>query len=101
MQFGKDSHCGDVQSAFPAKSFFDPCLFYHKIPKYSDTQKFAVIILKIEHCGFTRVLMCPNNADGMVNSEDPDQTAPLGAVWSGFTLFAQTCLSKNLGQGNR
>ena len=26
-------------------------------------------------------------------SEDPDQTAPLGAVWSGSALFAQTCLS--------
>ena len=23
----------------------------------------------------------------MVNSVDPDQTAPIGAVWSGFTLF--------------
>ena len=32
----------------------------------------------------------------MANSVDPDQTAPLGAVWSGSTLFAQTCLSKNL-----
>ena len=33
----------------------------------------------------------------MANSVDPDQTAPLGAVWSASTLFAQTCLSKNLG----
>ena len=24
----------------------------------------------------------------MANSEDPDQTAPEGAVWSGSTLFA-------------
>ena len=24
----------------------------------------------------------------MANSEDPDQTAPIGAVRSGFTLFA-------------
>ena len=31
------------------------------------------------------------------NSADPDQTAPLGAVWSGSALFAQTYLSKNLG----
>ena len=28
---------------------------------------------------------------------DPDQTAPLGAVWSGSALFAQACLSENLG----
>ena len=25
-------------------------------------------------------LMSPNNVDGMANSVDPDQTAPLGAV---------------------
>ena len=24
----------------------------------------------------------------MANSVDPDQTAPIGAVWSGFMLFA-------------
>ena len=34
----------------------------------------------------------------MANSVDPDQTAPLGAVWSGSALFAQTCLSENLGK---
>ena len=33
----------------------------------------------------------------MANSVDPDQTAPLGAVWSGSILFAQTYLSENLG----
>ena len=31
----------------------------------------------------------------LLYSEDPDQTAPLGAVWSGSALFAQTHLSKN------
>ena len=41
--------------------------------------------------------MCPKDADRMANSVDPFQTAPLTAVWSGFTLFAQTCLSENLG----
>ena len=43
--------------------------------------------------------MRPKDADGMANSEDPDQTAPLGAVWSGSTLFAQAYMyqSKNLG----
>ena len=38
-----------------------------------------------------------NDAAGIANSVDPDQTAPLGAVWSGSALFAQTCLSENLG----
>ena len=41
--------------------------------------------------------MSPNDADGIANSVDPDQTAPLGAVWSGSALFAQTYLSENLG----
>ena len=58
--------------------------------------------------------MNPNVAEGMANSVDPDQTAPLGAVWSetgavwsetaplgavwsGSTLFAQACMSENLG----
>ena len=44
--------------------------------------------------------MSPKYADGMANSVDPDQTAPsapLGAVWSGSALFAQTYLSENLG----
>ena len=37
--------------------------------------------------------MQPKDADGIVNSVDPDQT---GAVWSGSALFAQTYLSENL-----
>ena len=35
------------------------------------------------------------NPNGMANSVDPDQTAPL--VWSGSALFAKACLSENLG----
>ena len=49
---------------------------YHKVPEYSHTQKSDVIILTFELCGLT--IMCPNDADGMANSVDPD--------WS--TLFA-------------
>ena len=40
--------------------------------------------------------MYQKNANGMANSVDPDQIAPLGAVWSGSTLFAQAYLSQNL-----
>ena len=39
--------------------------------------------------------MSPNDAGGMANNVDPDQT--LGAVWSGAALFAQAYLSENLG----
>ena len=35
--------------------------------------------------------------NGIANSEDSDQTAPLGAVRSGSALFAQTYLSENFG----
>ena len=41
--------------------------------------------------------MSPNDAARMANSVDPDQTAPLGAVWSGSALFTEAYLSKNLG----
>ena len=40
--------------------------------------------------------MSPNNAEEIANSVDPDQTAPLGAVWSGSALFAQAYLSEKL-----
>ena len=33
---------------------------------------------------------------GMANTADPDQTAPEGAVWSGFALFAHAILSDTL-----
>ena len=44
--------------------------------------------------------MIPKTADGMANSVDPDQTVPLGAVWSGSTLFAQVYLPENFQQAN-
>ena len=46
-------------------------------------------------------VMSPNDADGMTNSVDPDQTAHLGAVWSGSALFAEAYLSENLGSGTQ
>ena len=39
--------------------------------------------------------MSPNNADGMANSVDPDQTDP--SSLSGSALFAQAYLSEILG----
>ena len=32
----------------------------------------------------------------MADTEDPDQTAPVGTVWSGFALFAYAVLSDTL-----
>ena len=39
--------------------------------------------------------MGPKDAYGIANDVDPDQTAPLEAVWSGSALFTQTYLSEN------
>ena len=52
---------------------------------------------KIWTMWFYHRVMGPNDADGMANSVDPDQTAPLGTVWSGSALLAQAYLSENLG----
>ena len=48
-----------------------------KIPKYSDTRKLAVINLNFEQCDKSNEF---NDADGIANSVDPDQIAPLGTV---------------------
>ena len=61
-----------------------------------DTRKIAVIIQSWVSTFFYRV-MGSKDVEGMANNVDPDQTAPQGTVWSGSTLFAQTCLSENLG----
>ena len=50
----------------------------------------------MEPFGFTMEFLCPKDAEGMANSVDPDQTAPLGAVWSGSSMFSQQFLSQNL-----
>ena len=48
-----------------------------KNPKISDTRKFAVLTLKSEQDGFSLRVMHPKDAEGIANSVDPDQTAPL------------------------
>ena len=70
---------------------------YRKFPKYSDTQTICCNHSKIWTMWLYHRVMSPNDADGMANSVDPVQTAPLGAVWSGSALFAQAYLSENLG----
>ena len=40
--------------------------------------------------------MLRKDTDGIVNSVDPDQPDPSGAVWSGFALIALTYLTQYL-----
>ena len=65
---------------------------YRKFSKYLDTQKLCCNHSKIWTIWLYHRVVSPNNADGMANSVDPDQT-----VWSGSALFAQAYLSENLG----
>ena len=70
---------------------------YRKIPKFPYTKNDCCKLPKIQTKKPNLRLFCQNGANGIANSEDPDQTAPLGAVWSGSALFATTYLSENLG----
>ena len=53
--------------------------YYRKIPKFSDPKNCAVIYLKFKQRPNLREFR-QKGANGIANSEDPDQTAPLGAV---------------------
>ena len=53
---------------------------YRKDTKFSDTKNFAVIHLKFKQKGQNLRVIFQNDANGIADSEDPDQTAPLGAV---------------------
>ena len=70
---------------------------YRKVPKFLDARKHCCHLHKIQTKRPNFRVFRQNDANGIANSEDPDQTAPLGAVISGSALFAHTCLSENLG----
>ena len=80
-----------------AAQLFSWIRLYCKFPKYSDTQNICCNHCNIWTMWLYHRVMSPKDADGMANSVDPDQTAPLGAVWSRSVLFAQAYLSENLG----
>ena len=61
---------------------------FRKVPKFSDTRKICCNLSKIQTKRSNLRVFCQNDVNGIANSEDPDQTAPLG-------LFAQTYLSEN------
>ena len=53
---------------------------YCKVPKFSDTGKLCCNLPKIETKSTIIRVFSQEDANGIANSEDPDQTAPLGAV---------------------
>ena len=61
--------------------FFIPLLFcYRKVPKFSDARKLCCKLPKIQEKRPKFWVFHQKDAIGITNSEDPDQTAPLGAV---------------------
>ena len=56
------------------------CLIYRKVPKFSDARKFGCNLPKIQTKRQNLRVFCQKDANGIANKEDPDQTAPLGAV---------------------
>ena len=68
-----------------------------KLLKRRTSENFAVITLKFWTKSLYHREMHQKDAEGIANSVDPDQTAPLGAplgaVWSGSALFAQRPIS--------
>ena len=77
---------------FSFNRFCDIYINYSKNPKNSNIRKYCSSYPKIGMLPFYYRLMGSKDANGMANSVDPDQTAPLG---SGSTLFAQTFLTEN------
>ena len=50
---------------------------YRKVPKFSDTRKLCCNLPKIQTNRQNLKVFCQNGANGIANSADPDQTAPL------------------------
>ena len=53
---------------------------YRKVSKFLDARKLYCKLPKIQTKRSNHNILCPKDANGIANSEDPDQTAPLGAV---------------------
>ena len=51
-----------------------------KVPKFSDTRKLCCNLPKIQTKSPNLRVFSQEHANGIANSEDPDQAAPLGAV---------------------
>ena len=53
---------------------------YHKVPKFSDTRKLYCNLRKIQTNRPNLRVSRQKDENGIANSEDSDQTAPLGAL---------------------
>ena len=67
-------------------------LKYRKDPKFSNGKKLCCNLHKIQTKRPNLRVFCQKDANGIANSEDPDQTAPLGTVISHSILVYCTFL---------
>ena len=51
---------------------------YRKVPKFSDTRNLCCKLSRTQRKRPNLKVFCQKHANGIANSEDPDQTAPLG-----------------------
>ena len=58
----------------------NPVVYYSKVPKFLDARKLRSNLPKIQTKRPYLMVFCQKNANGIANIEDPNQTAPLGAV---------------------
>ena len=66
---------------YTLKNVYHEYDMYRKVPKFSDAKNFAVVYLKFKQRGLILArVFCQKDANGITNREDPDQTAPVGAV---------------------
>ena len=59
---------------------FKCCNIYSKVPEFSEARKLCCNLPKIQTKRLNLRVFSPKHANGIANSEDPDQTAPQGAV---------------------
>ena len=55
-------------------------LTYFKVPKFSDTRNYCCNLPKIQTKKRNLSVFRQKDANGIANSEDPDQSAPVGTV---------------------
>ena len=55
-------------------------MYYLKVPKFSHARKLYCNLSKFQTKRPNLRVFCQNDVNGIANSEDLDQTAPVGAV---------------------
>ena len=78
-------HNVEIVNAFKKENLchcsrFSSHIITEKFHNFGTPEIFAVNYLKFKQRGQTIKVFCPNGANGIANTEDPDQTAPLGVV---------------------